>query len=151
MTAIHLINNQGIEISVSVLLTQDVISTEYFINLVESASSGAVLSFSGNVRDHDHGKKVVSLTYEIHPTTREALERVVAEVSVRHNVLDVAVGHRYGDIPIGESALVVAVAAAHRKEAFVACTDLVDEIKVQIPIWKHQVFADGTDEWVNSA
>ena len=151
MTSINLKNSFGSDLSVSVLLTDGIISVKSFIDQVESVVSGAVVSFSGNVRDHDHGKEVLGLTYEIHPTTAEALERVVREVSANHNVSSVAVSHRYGTIPIGESALIIAVAAAHREEAFRACANLVDEIKAQIPIWKHQVFTDGTDEWVNSA
>jgi molybdopterin synthase catalytic subunit len=103
------------------------------------------------VRDNDHGRDVASLEYEAHPTAQNLLEKVAGEIAARHEVLSVAVAHRHGPIPIGESALVAAVAAKHRKAAFEACADLVDEVKAQIPIWKHQVFADGTDEWVNCA
>jgi molybdopterin synthase catalytic subunit len=103
------------------------------------------------VRDNDHGRDVASLEYEAHPTAQNLLEKVAGEIAARHEVLSVAVAHRHGPIPIGESALVAAVSAKHRKAAFDACADLVDEVKAQIPIWKHQVFADGTDEWVNCA
>lgn len=137
--------------SISTLLTLDVISAPLLIAQVESNSSGAIASFSGNVRDFDNGKEVLSLTYEIHPTTSAILDAVVREVVSRHDVSDVAVAHRHGNIAIGESALVVVVAAPHRAAAFSACAELVDEIKAQIPIWKHQSFSDGTDEWVNCA
>lgn len=136
---------------ISVLLTDKVISLPIFIAQVESDQAGAVATFSGNVRSSDHGKKVVSLSYEIHPTTVQVLDQVVRDVASRHKVLAVAVAHRFGEIAIGESALIVAISSEHRGEAFEACAEIVDEIKARIPIWKHQVFADGSDEWVNCA
>ena len=118
---------------------------------VASQSAGAVVSFAGDVRDNDHGRAVVSLTYEAHPTAQAVLNQVAAQVAARHDVQALAVAHRFGPIAIGESALVAAVAATHRGDAFAACIDLVDAVKEAIPVWKHQVFADGTDEWVNCA
>lgn len=136
---------------ITTLLTLDSISASLLAAEVASHNSGAVVTFSGNVRDHDHGKSVKSLRYEIHPSSSQILSETVEVVALRHNLTGVAVAHRYGEIPIGDAALIVAVAAAHRGEAFSACVELVDEIKAKIPIWKHQVFADGTDEWVNCA
>ena len=132
-------------------VTTDVISVSDLAAAVRSNTSGAVVTFSGDVRDNDQGREVSTLEYEAHPTAQNLLEKVAGEIAARHEVLSVAVAHRHGPIPIGESALVAAVAAKHRKAAFDACSDLVDEVKAQIPIWKHQVFADGTDEWVNCA
>ena len=132
-------------------VTTDVISVSELAAAVRSNTAGAIVTFSGDVRDNDHGRDVASLEYEAHPTAQSLLEKIAGEIAARHDVLSVAVAHRHGPIPIGESALVAAVAAKHRKAAFDACADLVDEVKVQIPIWKHQVFADGTDEWVNCA
>lgn len=135
----------------SAIVTTDVISVADLATAVRSNVSGAVVTFSGDVRDNDHGRAVASLAYEAHPTAQSLLEKVAREVADRHEVLSVAVAHRHGPIPIGESALVAAVAAKHRQAAFAACIELVDEVKAQIPIWKHQVFTDGTDEWVNCA
>ena len=132
-------------------VTTDVTLVSELAAAVRSNTAGAVVTFSGDVRDNDHGREVSSLEYEAHPTAQNLLEKVASEIAARHEVLSVAVAHRHGPIPIGESALVAAVAAKHRKAAFDACADLVDEVKVQIPILKHQVFADGTDEWVNCA
>ena len=132
-------------------VTTDVISVSELAAAVRSNTAGAIVTFSGDVRDNDHGRDVASLEYEAHPTAQNLLEKVASEIAARHEVLSVAVAHRHGPIPIGESALVAAVAAKHRKAAFEACADLVDAVKAQIPIWKHQVFADGTDEWVNCA
>lgn len=136
---------------ISVLLTDQVIALAKLIAQVEARETGAIVTFTGNVRAFDHGKEIATLSYEIHPTTEAILTEVVREVANRHEVKHVSVAHRYGDIPIGESALIVAVSAPHRAEAFAACIELVDEVKARIPIWKHQVFADGTDEWVNCA
>jgi molybdopterin synthase catalytic subunit len=132
-------------------VTTDVILVSELSAAVRSNTAGAIVTFSGDVRDNDHGREVSSLEYEAHPTAQNLLEKVASEIASRHEVLSVAVAHRHGPIPIGESALVAAVSAKHRKAAFDACADLVDEVKAQIPIWKHQVFADGTDEWVNCA
>lgn len=114
--------------------------------------AGAVVGFSGNVRDHDSGRAVVELDYRSHPTAGLRLAEVVAEVSQgRPGVRAVAASHRVGRLRIGDAALVVVVAADHRAEAFDLCRDLVDEIKRQIPVWKRQHFADGAAEWVAGA
>jgi molybdopterin synthase catalytic subunit len=119
--------------------------------LVADERAGAVVSFSGNVRDHDHGRDVVSLTYEGHPSAEAVLKDVAAEIDAQFDVIALAVAHRVGALAIGDAALVAVVATAHRDEAFRACSALVDLTKEKLPVWKHQVFADGTDEWVNCA
>lgn len=136
---------------ISVKLTDQVIHLPALIAQVESFQAGAVTTFCGNVRSQDNGKSVLSLSYEIHPTSEAMLNKIVHEVASRHTVLGIAVAHRFGKIALGESALIVVIAAVHRAEAFSACLQMVDEIKAHLPIWKHQVFADGTDEWVNCA
>ena len=118
---------------------------------VADAAAGATITFSGDVRDHDHGRQVASLTYEGHPSAGRVLAEVAAEIAAEHEIVAIAVAHRVGPIPIGEAALVAAVSAAHRGEAFDACRALVDRVKERLPVWKHQVFADGSDEWVNCA
>jgi molybdopterin synthase catalytic subunit len=119
--------------------------------LAADESAGAVVTFSGDVRDHDHGRPVTRLEYEGHPTAAAVIADVAREVAARHDVIAIAVSHRVGPLQIGDSALVAAVSAAHRGEAFRACADLVDEVKHRLPVWKHQVFTDGSDEWVNCA
>jgi molybdopterin synthase catalytic subunit len=116
---------------------------------VSSDASGAVVVFSGVVRDHDHGREVVSLEYVGHPSAGEVLRACRDEIAADPLVLAVAVSHRIGELKIGDAALVAAVSAAHRAEAFAACARLVDIVKERLPIWKRQVFTDGTDEWVN--
>lgn len=117
---------------------------------VSRPDAGAVVSFQGVVRDHDHGRSVLELDYESHPSAEEVLLKVAAEVDAEQDVLAVAISHRVGRLKIGDVALVAAVATAHRGAAFAACGRLVDEAKARLPIWKRQVFTDGTDEWVNS-
>ncbi|MEH1012675.1 molybdenum cofactor biosynthesis protein MoaE [Micromonospora sp. CPCC 206060] len=116
---------------------------------VADPRAGAVVSFQGVVRDHDHGRTVVSLEYEGHPSAADVLREVADELAADPDVYAVAVSHRIGPLAIGDAALVAAVSTAHRAAAFAACARLVDEVKARLPIWKHQVFADGTEEWVN--
>ena len=132
-------------------VTDSVITAQALAMQVKSDVAGAVVTFSGDVRNHDKGKAVTSLNYEVHPSAQSVIEKITNEVCAKHEVINVAVAHRYGAIPIGESAFVVAVAAAHREAAFAACTDLVERVKAELPIWKLQEFSDGTTEWVNSA
>ena len=119
--------------------------------LVANPHSGAVVTFCGDVRDHDGGKEVASPLYEIHPSAPEQIKLITQSIMGRFEIEKVAVAHRYGDIAIGETAFAVAVSAAHRQAAFDACSAIVDEVKAKLPIWKHQKFTDGSDEWVNCA
>jgi molybdopterin synthase catalytic subunit len=120
--------------------------------LVDQAAAGAVVTFAGVVRDHDGGRAVRGLEYSAHPTAEKVVAQVAEDVAVRATgVRAIAVSHRIGPLGIGDVALACAVAADHRKEAFAACAELVDEVKRLLPVWKHQLFADGTDEWVGSA
>lgn len=120
--------------------------------LVGHQSAGAVVGFVGMIRDHDAGRRVVRLEYSAHPSAADVLAQVVAEVAEESGgVRAVAASHRIGVLRIGEAALVAAVAADHRRAAFDTCARLVDTIKARLPVWKHQFFDDGTEEWVGSA
>ena len=116
---------------------------------VSDPRAGAVVSFQGVVRDHDDGKGVTLLEYEGHPNAAAVLRQVAHEIAADPEVYAVAVSHRVGVLQIGDVALVAAVSTAHRAAAFAACARLVDEAKARLPIWKRQVFTDGTEEWVN--
>jgi molybdopterin synthase catalytic subunit len=121
-------------------------------SLVAHQAAGAVVGFAGVVRDHDAGRTVTRLEYSAHPTAQQTLEEVAAEIAAEcHGVRAIAVSHRIGELQIGDPALVAAVAADHRAAAFEVCELLVDTVKARLPVWKHQFFADGTDEWVGSA
>jgi molybdopterin synthase catalytic subunit len=120
--------------------------------LVANDAAGAVVGFSGVVRNHDSGRDVVRLEYSAHPLAEQTLFEVLAEVAgTASGVRAMAASHRIGSLRIGDAALVAAVAADHRAAAFQTCAHLVDAIKERLPVWKHQFFVDGTDEWVNSA
>jgi molybdopterin synthase catalytic subunit len=120
--------------------------------LVASHAAGAVVGFAGVVRDHDGGRSVLRLEYSAHPSAGDVLAQVLAEVAGQSSgVRAIAASHRVGALVVGDAALVAAVAADHRHAAFDTCARLVDAIKARLPVWKHQFFADGTDEWVNSA
>ena len=118
---------------------------------VADKAAGAVVSFVGVVRDHDGGRSVTELEYVGHPSATEVITQLAEEFAGRPGVQAVAVSHRIGLLGIGDIALAAAVSAAHRREAFDACIDLVDQVKHRIPVWKRQVFVDGSDEWVGSA
>jgi molybdopterin synthase catalytic subunit len=163
----------GFEI-VHAVLSAEPISVEQAIAAVESDTAGAVVSFSGVVRNHDGGKQVSRLSYSAHPTAHQVMADVVARLVAEHSVPaedgspgespeDAAGGaqeeqqpvriwaaHRIGMLEIGDPALVCAVSAAHRGQAFAVCAELVDRIKAQVPIWKEQFFADGSVEWVGA-
>jgi len=117
---------------------------------LDEDEAGGVTLFVGRVRDHDGGKGVTGLDYSAHPTARQKLEEVAAAVAERHPVTGVAAVHRVGTLAIGDVAVVVAASAAHRGQAFDASRDLIDTLKSEVPIWKHQRFTDGTEEWVGS-
>ncbi len=118
--------------------------------LVDDDAAGAVVTFAGVVRDHDGGRGVVELEYSGHPTADKVIAQVAADVAGRATgVRALAVSHRIGLLGIGDVALACAVAADPRAEAFAACAELVDEVKRVLPVWKRQVFTDGTTEWVN--
>ncbi|WP_265520813.1 molybdenum cofactor biosynthesis protein MoaE [Oerskovia flava] len=114
---------------------------------VDSAECGASVTFRGVVRDVDGGRGVTGLDYEAHPDASEVLRRCCAAVS-QETGLRVAAVHRYGELVVGDVALVASASAGHRREAFEACSLLVERIKAEVPIWKRQHFTDGVSEWV---
>ncbi|MCX6396469.1 MAG: molybdenum cofactor biosynthesis protein MoaE [Propionibacteriales bacterium] len=117
---------------------------------VQDQAAGGVNLFVGAVRDHDHGLGVVRLEYSAHPTALDKLAEVAEEVAAEFDVIALAAVHRIGVLDVGDLAVVSAVSAAHRDQAFAASRALIDRLKERVPIWKHQVFSDGTDEWVGS-
>jgi molybdopterin synthase catalytic subunit len=131
-------------------VSEDLLDVAEHAALVANAAAGAVVTFAGVVRDHDHGRGVTELEYSGHPSAGKVIAEVAADVAARaQGVRALAVSHRLGPLGIGDVALACAVAADHRAEAFAACAELVDEVKRLLPVWKRQVFTDGTTEWVN--
>ena len=123
--------------------------TEVVAALDDDASGGLTL-FIGRVRDHDSGKSVEGLDYSAHPTAMTRLVEVCDRVAEQYDVHGVAAVHRVGTLAIGDIAVIVATSASHRGEAFTASKALIDTLKSEVPIWKHQRFGDGTEEWVGA-
>ena len=133
-----------------VQVTTDPLRPEEITALVRRETSGAVVTFLGTARLYSQGRRVLYLEYEAYPemaTTK--LEEIRQEVKRCLEVEEAAIHHRVGKVEIGEISLVVAIASAHRKEAFEACQQVVDRIKAVVPIWKKEVFQDG-QVWVGS-
>ncbi|HET7326018.1 MAG TPA: molybdenum cofactor biosynthesis protein MoaE [Nocardioidaceae bacterium] len=126
------------------------LSVDEVLHAVSDPAAGGVATFVGVVRDHDDDRGVQRLDYSAHPTVTDVLRQVAVQVCATHPVLGLAAVHRVGSLAVGDLAVVAAVSCAHRGAAFDACRMLIDDLKATVPIWKHQVFADGGDEWVGT-
>jgi molybdopterin synthase catalytic subunit len=124
------------------------LSVDEVLAAVADPVAGGTVVFVGTVRDEDGGRTVETLGYSAHPTVDVALREVAERVAATHPVTALAAVHRVGDLAVGDLAVVVAASCPHRAEAFTACQALIDELKATAPIWKNQVFADGSQEWV---
>lgn len=131
-------------------LRETPLEVEEVMAALDDDAAGGLTLFVGRVRDHDGGKGVVGLDYSAHPTALARLREVCQQVAADHDVQGVAALHRTGSLAIGDVAVVVATVASHRGQAFAASRDLIDTLKSEVPIWKHQRFTDGQDEWVGT-
>ena len=127
------------------------LSVDEVLSAASDPAAGGIALFVGTVREQDHDRPVVRLGYTAHPSAPAELRRIAEKVAASFGAVAVAAVHRVGDLEVGDLAVVVAVACPHRAEAFDACRALIDELKQVVPIWKHQEFAGGDSEWVNSA
>ncbi|MFH8613923.1 molybdenum cofactor biosynthesis protein MoaE [Streptomyces sp. NPDC017979] len=126
------------------------ISVDEVFRAVGDDAAGGTALFVGTVRNHDGGADVAALGYSAHPTAEEELRRVAEKVAADFPVRAMAAVHRVGELAVGDVAVIVAVSCPHRAEAFDACRRLIDDLKREVPIWKHQTFSDGTEEWVGA-
>ena len=124
------------------------LSVDEVVAAVGHRTAGAVVTFIGYVRERDHGEPVEVLDYSSHPTADQVAHDLAAKLTADGRVIRLAVVHRTGHLAVGDVAVVAAVSAEHRREAFEVCRQLIDEFKATVPIWKHQTFTDGSDEWV---
>ncbi len=138
MTAVRLVD-----------IRQTPLSLDEVYETVTDAAAGGICVFIGTVRDHDAGQDVAGLGYSCHPTAVERLREVAERIASECDVVALAGVHRVGDLSIGDLAVVVAASAAHRADAFEACRRLIDELKTDVPVWKHQTFLSGGSEWVH--
>jgi len=124
------------------------LSLDEVYRAVADPVAGGICVFVGTVRDHDGGQAVSALGYTSHPTAIDRLREVADRIAAECDVVALAGVHRVGDLAVGDLAVVVAASAAHRADAFEACRRLIDELKTDVPVWKHQTFASGDAEWV---
>jgi molybdopterin synthase catalytic subunit len=130
-------------------LTEDRLDLDALLAETEDPSCGGVVVFSGDIRNHNEGRSVTGITFEAHETlASKAIEALEKEVLARFDVAQCRIQHRTGDIPVGESSVLIVVRAAHRAEAFDGCRHAIDELKERVPIWKREHYADGDSSYL---
>ena len=120
------------------------INIEEVMKSVQSDLAGGTVIFSGTVRNHSNGKKVISMEYDgYEEMALKKIKQIVDELQQQYSIENIAVVHRTGQVNIGEESVVIAVSAAHRYEAFKVCQEIIERIKQDVPIWKKEYFEDG--------
>jgi molybdopterin synthase catalytic subunit len=131
-----------------VQITDLPIAPDAVINLVRTDNSGAINVFIGTVRNSTQNRKVIKLEFEAYESMAlKELQKIVDQVKARWPVNEIAIHHRVGELAIGDVPVVIAVSTPHRSEGFEACEFAIDTLKLAVPIWKKEIFADG-EEWV---
>ena len=128
-------------------ITDEPLDTDALIDSARRDTCGAVVSFVGVVRNHDGGESVDAIEYSSHPSSQQVLRDIVMEFKDRPGVHCIVAWHRVGHLKIGEDAMVVAVAAEHRAQAFRTVEAIVEDVKAKLPIWKKQELTDGSHNW----
>lgn len=130
-------------------VTTEPLDVQQVHGLVKRPTDGAVVTFDGIVRNNFDGREVRYLEYEAYAAMAEKkMAEIAAQVQNKFAVGDVAMVHRIGRLEIGESSILIAVAAPHRQPAFEACAYAMDRVKEEVPVWKKEFFADGESHWV---
>ncbi|MFJ5264043.1 molybdenum cofactor biosynthesis protein MoaE [Streptomyces sp. NPDC088387] len=133
-----------------IAVRETALSLDEVFTAVGDSAAGGIALFVGTVRNHDGGADVDALGYSSHPSAEAEMRRIAEKVAGEYPVRALAAVHRVGDLKVGDLAVIVAVACPHRGDAFDACRMLIDTLKHEVPIWKHQTFSDGSEEWVGS-
>lgn len=132
-----------------VKLVSEKISIDEILDLVEDNSAGGVVLFLGRVRDHAEGRRVLKMDYEAYgEMALNKMQEIENATVQRWPVTKMAVVHRIGQLQLGDVSVAIAVASAHRKDAFEACRFAIDTLKETVPIWKKEYFVNG-EEWVD--
>jgi molybdopterin synthase catalytic subunit len=131
-------------------VSESTLSVDAVLDAVRHPAAGGIATFIGVVRECDHGQGVEALNYTCHPSAPQVLRELAGRLAAGGEVIRVAVVHRVGHLEIGDLAVIVAVSAEHRGAALEVCRQLIEAVKTSLPIWKHQIFADGSDEWVGT-
>jgi MoaE-MoaD fusion protein len=130
------------------LLSEQTLSLERVAQEVASDGAGAIATFAGTTRSHSRGREVIRLEYEAYEGMAEQVMAELADtLKAKHELIDVAIHHRVGQVGIGETSVVIAVSAAHRQAALTACAEAIDTLKVTVPLWKKEVY-EGGEEWI---
>jgi molybdopterin synthase catalytic subunit len=129
-------------------LTTEPLRLDDVIAEVATDATGGVVTFTGTVRSESRGKRIVRLEYSAYePMAEKKLDEIVRAIEAELPGARVAVRHRLGTLLVGEAAVVIAAAAAHRAEAFAACREVIERLKKDVPIWKKEIADDG-EEWI---
>jgi molybdopterin synthase catalytic subunit len=136
---------------VETILTDEPLESLEAFRRIGSTSDGAVLTFEGRVRDHNEGRRVSGLAYEAYPEMAEReLRGICDEAAVRFDVGAIIAAHRFGPLDLGEVSVRIAIAAPHRAACYEASRFIIEELKVRVPVWKHEAYADGSTRWVGA-
>jgi len=129
-------------------ITTEPINLTTVLDSVKAPGAGAIDVFMGTTRDNSKNRKVLGLEYEAYvPMALKSMAELEKQARQRWNLQEISIVHRIGRVDIGEPSVVIAVSSAHRDEAFTACRFLIDQLKLEVPIWKREFFADGSVEW----
>lgn len=121
------------------------LALDLLLRETDGVDAGALVVFAGTVRSSDAGKEVVALDYDVHREMAEAaIRRIEGDLLSREGILACRIVHRVGAVAAGEPSVYVVVRARHRPEGFTAAREAIDRVKSEVPIWKVDVFADGT-------
>jgi molybdopterin synthase catalytic subunit/molybdopterin converting factor small subunit len=130
------------------LLSDTKVSLDNVVEEVASGEAGAIATFSGTARRHSRGRTVEYLDYEAYEgMAEEMMAKLALGLKERYDIHDIAIHHRVGRVQIGEPSVVIAVSAAHRGDALAACKDAIDILKIEVPLWKKEVY-EGGEEWI---
>ncbi len=130
------------------LLSDTKVSLDKVVEEVATGEAGAIATFSGTARRHSRGRTVDYLDYEAYEgMAEEMMAKLAGDLKQRYDIHDVAIHHRVGRVEIGEPSVVIAVSAAHRRDALAAVKDAIDILKVDVPLWKKEVY-EGGEEWI---
>ena len=129
-------------------LSDELLSVQAVVDEVARDDAGAIATFVGTTRAHSRGRDVVRLEYEAYEGMAEqTMARIAGDLMERYDLLEVAIHHRVGTVEIGDMSVVIAVSAPHRGDALAACRDAIDTLKVEVPLWKKEVY-EGGEEWI---
>ncbi|GAV62151.1 MoaE domain-containing protein [Cephalotus follicularis] len=136
--------SEGDKTLIQILQENQPIDLLQYINYVSASQAGAIATFSGTTRDTFEGKTVVELRYEAYvPMAIRCLQSICSSARSTWNLHSIAVAHRLGPVPVGETSVFIAVSAVHRADALDACKFVIDELKASVPIWKKEVYSSG--------